>query len=112
MVVTSRSSTLHHARLRTAVVGFLALAIALAVPAVARQSADAAGNPATVPVDRLGESWWAERHEAVLKAIQSQRDTQLLMIGDSITNNYDKSTPPDENFLPTWKDFYEPRKAL
>jgi lysophospholipase L1-like esterase len=34
------------------------------------------------------------------------------MIGDSITNNYDKSNPPDENFLPTWKEFYEPRKAL
>ena len=34
------------------------------------------------------------------------------MIGDSITNNYDKSRPPDENFLPTWQQFYAPRKAL
>jgi len=36
----------------------------------------------------------------------------LLLIGDSSTNNYDKATLPDENFQPTWKQFYEPRKAL
>ena len=53
-----------------------------------------------------------ERHAAVLRAIQEQPDTQLLMIGDSITNNYDKANPPDEDFEPTWKQFYEPRKAL
>nr|WP_252263836.1 GDSL-type esterase/lipase family protein [Paracidobacterium acidisoli] len=34
------------------------------------------------------------------------------MIGDSITNNYDKSKLPDENFQPTWQQFYAPRKAL
>src|SRR6266702_5020886 len=69
-------------------------------------------KPAVVPTDRLSESWWAERHEAAVKAAHSHPDTQLLLIGDSITNNYDKPNPPDENFLPTWKEFYEPRKAL
>ena len=34
------------------------------------------------------------------------------MIGDSITNNYDKANPPDENFQPIWNTFYEPRRAL
>jgi lysophospholipase L1-like esterase len=34
------------------------------------------------------------------------------MVGDSITNNYEKSNPPDENFQPIWKEFYEPRHAL
>ena len=53
-----------------------------------------------------------ERHSAVLKAAQAQPDTQLLMIGDSITNNYDKANPPDENFQPIWQHFYEPRHAL
>jgi lysophospholipase L1-like esterase len=71
-----------------------------------------AQNPAIVPADRLGESWWAERHKAVLALAQSQKDTQLLLIGDSIINNYDKAKLPYENFLPTWKQFYEPRKAL
>jgi lysophospholipase L1-like esterase len=37
---------------------------------------------------------------------------QLLLIGDSIINNYDRQLPPDENFSPTWKEFYEPRKAI
>jgi len=69
-------------------------------------------NPAIVPTDRLSESWWSDRHKAVLQAVQTHPDTELLMIGDSITNNYDKSTLPDENFQPTWKQFYEPRKAL
>ena len=36
----------------------------------------------------------------------------MLLIGDSITNNYDKAELPDENFQPIWKQFYEPRKAL
>jgi lysophospholipase L1-like esterase len=75
-------------------------------------SAQFAPNPAVVPTDRLGESWWADRHKAVLEAVKSQPDTELLMIGDSITNNYDKSKLPDENFKPTWDRFYAPRKAL
>jgi lysophospholipase L1-like esterase len=72
----------------------------------------APNNPAVVPADRLSESWWADRHNAVLQDVQSHPDTQLLLVGDSITNNYDKAKLPDENFQPTWKQFYEPRKAL
>ena len=69
-------------------------------------------NAAAIPKDRLNESWWADRHKAVLAQVKEHADAQLLMIGDSITNNYEKTTLPDENFLPTWKEFYEPRKAL
>lgn len=69
-------------------------------------------NPAVVPADRLAEGWWAERHKAVLEQAAQQRDTQLLLIGDSITNNYDKADPPDENFQPVWQRFYAPRRAL
>src|SRR3954469_8673018 len=82
---------------------------------IAAQISKAAGlsNPAIVPTDRLSEGWWAERHESVLKQVKwERRDTQLLMIGDSITNNYDKPNPPDEDFKPTWQQFYEPRRAL
>lgn len=71
-----------------------------------------ASNPAIVPADRIKEAWWAERHQAVIDALHAHPDTQLLLIGDSITNNYDKANPPDENFLPTWNEFYAPRKAL
>ena len=72
----------------------------------------AAQNRAIEPADRLGDSWWAQRHQAVLEAVHSHPDARMLLIGDSITNNYDKSNPPDESFQPTWKEFYEPRKAL
>lgn len=97
---------------------FLALAVICvlaAVPAVscfAQESAAGTSNPATVPVDRMNQPWWAARHQAAVEAAKNQADSQLLLIGDSITNNYDKANPPDENFRPTWKEFYEPRKAL
>jgi lysophospholipase L1-like esterase len=71
-----------------------------------------AQNPAIVPTNRLSEPWWAERHAAVLKQIHDNHDVQLLLIGDSITNNYDKAKLPDENFQPTWNEFYVRRKAL
>jgi hypothetical protein len=69
-------------------------------------------NPAVIPVDRLSEPWWAERHEAVIQAVKAHPESQLLLIGDSITSNYDKAKLPDEEFHPTWKQFYEPRKSL
>ncbi len=69
-------------------------------------------NPATEPKDRLSEEWWAERHQQVLAEAEAHPDTQLLLIGDSITNNYDKTDPPNQNFLPIWNQYYAPRKAL
>lgn len=75
-------------------------------------SAQFALNPAAVPADRMNEKWWADRHNEVLEQIHMHPDTSLVLIGDSITNNYDKANPPDENFQPTWNDFYAPRKAL
>jgi len=106
---TSRTSLFHGAFLRSALVCALALTFACRTHA---QAVTSLANPATTPTERLSSPWWAERHSAVLKATQGRPDTQLLLIGDSITNNYDKSTLPDENFLPTWNEFYEPRKAL
>lgn len=70
-----------------------------------------AQNPAIVSSPQ-SESWWLDRHNAVLAAVKAHPDTQLLMIGDSITNNYDKSMPPDQDFQPIWEQFYAPRKAL
>ena len=69
-------------------------------------------NPAIVPMDRLTVGWWAARHKAVLADVASHPDTQLLMIGDSITNNYDKAEPPLQDFQPIWQQYYAPRKAL
>lgn len=62
--------------------------------------------------DRLGEPWWAARHAALLAQIAAHADPDVVLIGDSITQNYDKSELPDENFRPTWERFYAPRHAL
>jgi lysophospholipase L1-like esterase len=67
---------------------------------------------AVTPTDRLDIPWWAQRHNAIVDAVRAHTDAQLLLIGDSITQNYDKANPPDEDFLPIWKQFYEPRRAL
>ena len=93
--------------IRVCAAAFLVLIASVAPCAFAQQE-----NPATTPISRAGEAWWIERHAAILKAAQAQPETPLLMIGDSITNNYDKANAPNENFQPTWKEFYEPRKAL
>lgn len=89
-----------------------ALIVALALSAFAQTPIVATPNPATTPTDLSDQPWWAARHKAVVEAAKSHPDTELLLIGDSITNNYDKAEPPDENFQPIWKQFYEPRKAL
>jgi lysophospholipase L1-like esterase len=67
---------------------------------------------AGAPEDRLTEPWWAARHKAVLAEVASHPDAELLVIGDSITQNYERSDPPDEVFLPTWRAFYASRGAL
>lgn len=75
-------------------------------------SAAAQPGAATTPADRLSETWWARRHTAILEKIQAEPDAELLLLGDSITQNYEKANPPDENFQPTWARFYAPRNAL
>jgi len=69
-------------------------------------------TPAILPTSRLEVPWWAARHNAIVEQVRAHRDFNLLLIGDSITQNYEKSSPPDEDFQPTWKQFYEPRHAL
>ena len=81
-------------------------------PKPAGADASTAQNPAIVPADRLAVGWWAARHKAVLADVARHPDTQLLMIGDSITNNYDRAEPPMQDFQPIWQQYYAPRKAL
>ena len=89
------------------------LALLCPQPARAGQAASKAlTNPAIVPQDRLQESWWAQRHQAVLEAVHQHPETALLMIGDSITNDFDKAEPPDQDLQPIWQQFYAPRHAL
>src|ERR1700761_7458955 len=97
---------------RPIVILFAALLSMLA--AKAQIPAQSASDPlaGARPQDRLKENWWAERHNAVLQQAQQHPETQLLLLGDSITNNYGKAKLPDENFAPTWQTFYAHRGAL
>jgi lysophospholipase L1-like esterase len=88
------------------------LALLLVSISVASSQTSLQANVGAIPLDRLAEPWWAQRHHDVLQAVKAHPDTPLLLLGDSITQNYEKSKLPDENFQPTWQTFYEARNAI
>jgi lysophospholipase L1-like esterase len=47
-----------------------------------------------------------------LAQLKANPNIGLLLLGDSITQNYEKAKTPDENFQPTWQRFYGSRAAL
>jgi lysophospholipase L1-like esterase len=86
--------------------------IALLVSMAANAETPPAVCERPVVADRLAEPWWATRHDDILAQIAAHADPEVVLIGDSITQNYDKAKLPDENFRPTWDRFYVPRRAL
>ena len=67
---------------------------------------------AAVPIARLDAPWWRERHAAKLAEIKHGR-VDLVFLGDSITQDYEKSGPPAWNdFRPVWQRFYGDRNAI
>lgn len=71
----------------------------------------AGGNPAVVPVPQTA-GWWAWRHQDRLEKVKAG-GVDLLFVGDSITQNYEKTGPaPDEIFYPTWQEYFAPHHAL
>ena len=59
-------------------------------------------------------SWWIARHSENMAAIESANDPkkdqkiELLMVGDSITHNFDKGGPGEK----VWKKYFTPLNAL
>ena len=87
---------------RAALAGALGLA---GVPA-------SAAPLAAVPIDRLQSKWWRERHDAKLRE-KLAGPVELVFLGDSITENYEKSGAPAlADFRPVWQRFYGDRHAL
>lgn len=67
---------------------------------------------AATPLSRADAKWWAERHAAKLREVRAGR-VELLWIGDSITQDWETSGPPDwRNFAPVWDRFYGGRHAV
>ena len=67
---------------------------------------------AATPISRMTQSWWRERHEAKLEELHSRR-IDLLFLGNSITQDYEVSGPPEwRDFAPVWEHFYGGRNAI
>ena len=97
------------------------LAATLAAPLAAPLAAAALARPALAyvppplavdPIDRLYTPWWKQRF-AEKQAEILRRPPNLLMLGDSITQDYEKKGPPAwRDFVPVWDHFYGGRKAI
>ncbi len=85
---------------RRAVLGAPLLLAAGPVPLAAR------------PLDRLSTAWWRERHEAK-RAEARLRKPGLLLLGDSITQNLERTGPEAMfDYRAVWAKHFAPRQAL
>ncbi len=86
----------------------LALLTLLAAAPLAR----AAVNLAAVPIGRMDLPWWRARFERSLTLIH-QKNPELVWLGDSITQNWERSGPPAwRDFHPIWRRYYARYRAV
>lgn len=65
------------------------------------------------PLDRMAERWWRERHAAKLAEIRARREAGLVLLGDSITQNLERTGPePFLDYRQVWARYFAPRGAL
>jgi lysophospholipase L1-like esterase len=84
------------------------------LPSTMAHSAEPQAEPATsvpkhksvIPAPRIAEWWFARQAEKI--GLMSKGDINLLMVGDSITNNYEN----EKVGLKVWKKYFEPLKAI
>ncbi len=67
---------------------------------------------AATPLARQDTPWWRTRHQEKLAELRSRR-VDLVWLGDSITQDWEKQGPPDwQDFAPVWQRFYGGRNAV
>ena len=67
---------------------------------------------AATAISRLSTPWWKARHEAKLRALQGA-DPQLVWLGDSITENFERDGPePYYRYRTIWDRHYARFNAL
>jgi lysophospholipase L1-like esterase len=66
---------------------------------------------AAVPIARLSDAGWRARHEAKL-AEARRGPVDLVLLGDSITQDYEHGPATAHDFSPVWARFYADRHAL
>jgi lysophospholipase L1-like esterase len=90
--------------------------LCLCLAAVLSLLCAAAPQPRTVlaatPLSRMDLRWWRDRFEAK-QAELHKAPVDLVFYGDSITQDYEISGPPDwRDFAPIWQRFYGDRHAV
>jgi lysophospholipase L1-like esterase len=70
------------------------------------------GNRAVIPLPQVRYPWMARHVAKVAETKQRASDVKLLFIGDSITQNYERSEGPFRNFAPIWDELIAPHGAL
>jgi len=67
---------------------------------------------AATPLARQDTPWWRARHQEKLAELRSRR-VDLVWLGDSITEDWEKQGPPEwRDFAPVWRRFYGGRNAV
>jgi len=90
--------------------GFRALlAILCLIPALALGQV----NLAAAPIGRMDLPWWKLRFHQSLVAARADPDAEIVWLGDSITEFWQRESPiPAYNILPVWQHYYAPYHAL
>lgn len=64
------------------------------------------------PLSRMDTPWWRARHQEKLALLRAG-PIDLVWLGDSITQNWEVSGPPDwMDFAPVWRQYYGGRHSL
>lgn len=67
---------------------------------------------AATPLSRMDLPWWRARFQEKQTELHN-RHVDLLFLGDSITQNWEKHGPPDwQDFAPMWQRLYGDRNAI
>ena len=72
----------------------------------AEQATSAPKHQAVVPAPRISEWWFARQAEKI--GLMSKGDIDLLMVGDSITHNFEN----EKVGLKVWEKYFVPLKAI
>ena len=85
--------------------------LALLAPALLLGGAERMPLAAT-PLSRMETPWWRARHLEKLAELRARR-VDLVWLGDSITQSWESSGPPDwMDFAPAWQRLYGGRNAV
>jgi lysophospholipase L1-like esterase len=76
-------------------------------------AAQAFVNLATAPISRMDLPWWKLRFEMSLAQAKASPDAQVVWLGDSITQFWQREGRQGyDNIMPVWMRYYAPYHAL